>query len=240
MSEKQSLIAVYSITNKLNQKIYIGSSSNYVKRFHDHIKALKENTHYNFHLRSSWNKYGEDNFVFDVVELLPSDYTKEEQFAQEQVYLDKFKSYERNLGYNISKIAFGCTGMLGKTGDLNKKSIQVYQYDISGKFIARWANSTVAASSINGNRRNIAACCLNKREAADGFLWSYEKTDLLCRNPRRKRIVQMDLENNVIKTWESPTHAKKELNFSGINTIILCCENKRKTAFKFKWKFEIS
>jgi group I intron endonuclease len=61
-------IGIYTIKNKVNGKVYVGQSISLRKRKHDHFRALRTNTHYNTHLQSSWNKYGEDNFTFEVVE----------------------------------------------------------------------------------------------------------------------------------------------------------------------------
>ena len=53
---------IYKITNKINNKIYIGSSYSISKRISEHKYQLRRNSHPNIHLQSSWNKYGEDNF----------------------------------------------------------------------------------------------------------------------------------------------------------------------------------
>lgn len=54
-----------------------------------------------------------------------------------------------------------------------------------------------------------------------------------------KPIVQMDLENNIIKEWESIKQVKRELGFN-ICGIIKCCKKqpKYKTAYGFKWQYK--
>ena len=59
---------IYTITNKTNGKYYVGSTSNFNKRKHDHIKRLNGGYHINKHLQNAWNKYGEDSFEFTLVE----------------------------------------------------------------------------------------------------------------------------------------------------------------------------
>lgn len=62
---------------------------------------LRHNRHYNKHLQSAWNKYGEDNFDFIVLE----ECTKETRFVREQYYLDTTRCYDENIGYNNAKSA---------------------------------------------------------------------------------------------------------------------------------------
>ena len=61
-------IGVYRIVNTINGKIYIGSSVVCLyKRAHTHRNYLRADKHCNRYLQNSWNKYGEHNFVFDII-----------------------------------------------------------------------------------------------------------------------------------------------------------------------------
>ena len=59
---------IYIIQNLVNENIYIGSSINIKRRFSQHKSTLRHNTHKNKHLQNAWNKYGEDNFEFIILE----------------------------------------------------------------------------------------------------------------------------------------------------------------------------
>lgn len=59
---------IYVIRNLINDNIYIGSSVNIKKRFCQHRNSLRKNKHHNKYLQRSWNKYGEENFEFIVIE----------------------------------------------------------------------------------------------------------------------------------------------------------------------------
>lgn len=50
------------------------------------------------------------------------------------------------------------------------------------------------------------------------------------------KIKQYTLNNEFIKEWNSPGEIKNELKFKAINTISLCCHEKRKSAYGFIWK----
>lgn len=59
---------IYKIINTQNNKCYIGSSVNIRKRCREHIIRLKNKSHPNQYLQNSFNKHGEVNFIFELVE----------------------------------------------------------------------------------------------------------------------------------------------------------------------------
>lgn len=67
------MVVIYSITNKINNKKYIGISQQYEIRKRKHLWALQNNKHDNEKLQNAFNKYGEENFLFEILEKL--DYT---------------------------------------------------------------------------------------------------------------------------------------------------------------------
>ncbi len=58
---------IYQIRALHNNEVYVGSSTNLEKREKDHFRFLKYGTHDNPKLQASYNKYGRDNFVFEVL-----------------------------------------------------------------------------------------------------------------------------------------------------------------------------
>lgn len=63
-----TMIGIYAIRNIKNDKRYIGQSIHVNKRFTEHRRELDKGIHFNSHLQSSWNLYGSDNFVFEVLQ----------------------------------------------------------------------------------------------------------------------------------------------------------------------------
>ena len=94
------IIAIYLITGPKDKK-YVGSSNNLKQRWRQHKSLLKRNKHLCTPLQNSWNKYGEDKFIFSIIEETTQDLLLE----KEQYWLDHYKSYEKTNGYNILKIA---------------------------------------------------------------------------------------------------------------------------------------
>jgi len=90
------MIGIYRIKNLKNKKCYYGSSKNIEKRWRTHLNNLKNGKHHNTHLQRSWDKYGEDNFVFELVEECDETILLE----LEQKYLDL--NPEFNIGIKSS------------------------------------------------------------------------------------------------------------------------------------------
>lgn len=93
---------VYVITNIVNGKIYIGSSVNIKKRWTQHKYKLNKGAHANKYLQRAWNKYGVDKFEFIILNLIDKP-NKNVLIQQEQKYLDIYKPYNKEIGYNILK-----------------------------------------------------------------------------------------------------------------------------------------
>ena len=59
---------VYGIVNEKNGKMYIGSTDNLRKRSYEHKSKLKNGYHRNAFLQEDYDKYGKENFEFQVLE----------------------------------------------------------------------------------------------------------------------------------------------------------------------------
>lgn len=92
---------VYTITNTLNGKVYVGSSVDVARRFSKHRCLLNRGVHNSRHLQKAWVRYGEAVFVFAVVEVTGRD----QRLTREQVWIGATRCCERDFGYNIAPIA---------------------------------------------------------------------------------------------------------------------------------------
>lgn len=92
------MIGIYKIENKVNGKVYIGQSIDIDKRRKQHLGDLNNGIHHNKHLQSAWDKYGEENFTFKVVEEC-----EVENLNQKEIYwIDSYDSYINKNGYNLT------------------------------------------------------------------------------------------------------------------------------------------
>jgi group I intron endonuclease len=86
MEHKSGIYKIYCIENG---KMYIGQSCDIERRFKEHKKCLKskKRKHNCAHLKNAWNLYGEDKFIFEIVEECDINIINE----REQYYLDTNK-----------------------------------------------------------------------------------------------------------------------------------------------------
>jgi group I intron endonuclease len=91
---------IYRILNTINNKTYIGSSVNIDNRKYKHFWMLSRGIHDNEYLQKSFNKYGKDTFIFEVLE----ECDELKLIDRENFYIDKYKSNNLTLGYNLSTV----------------------------------------------------------------------------------------------------------------------------------------
>lgn len=88
---------IYMIKNKENGKVYIGQTNNFKNRFRQHKQSFRRKDHKNKHFQRAWEKYGEENFVFSIIEYCDLDIINE----RESFWVNKLESYDSLKGYNI-------------------------------------------------------------------------------------------------------------------------------------------
>lgn len=95
--EDKVISGVYKITHIKSGRLYIGSSNHIYKRWATHKSSLNNNRHENKYLQHAWNKYGEDQFEFEIIE------TTEPQnlYDRERYWIDITSCLDRSKGFNI-------------------------------------------------------------------------------------------------------------------------------------------
>ena len=96
---------IYEIVNLYDGRAsaYIGGSVDIEHRWEQHRSALCAGQHRNAHLQAAWDKYGEDAFVFSMLEEVGDKML----LVMEQEYLDDY--FDRGHCYNIATIAGAST-----------------------------------------------------------------------------------------------------------------------------------
>jgi group I intron endonuclease len=105
---------IYKIINVVNNKFYVGSAVDLKRRKSRHFSELRNGKHNNRYLQAAWLKYGEQAFVFVVVEALPDD---ADLLAAENVWLKEHvgKEYCYNLGVDATAPMLGVKGEASPT-----------------------------------------------------------------------------------------------------------------------------
>lgn len=116
---------IYYIKNIINNKLYIGSAIKIKERWRRHKKDLRKGKHHSKPLQRAWNKYGEKSFTFEILQEVIN---PEHLTAYEQVYLDYYKSYKNEHGYNLCKTAGSQLGL-----QRTKETKQKISKNVSGQ-----------------------------------------------------------------------------------------------------------
>lgn len=183
------MTAIYMITCKSNNKIYIGSSINISKRWKEHINDLKSNRHRSKYLQNCYNKYGEDSLKFEVIHECISD-KKEDILRDEQFYIDTLnpefntlKIAGSSLGYKPTEESRKKMSEAQKGKKHSEEHIQkranackkpIIQYSLDNVFIKEWMSIKDAGINLGIHEYSIGQCCKGKRKTAGGFKWKYK------------------------------------------------------------------
>ena len=206
---------VYMILNKVNNKFYIGSTHvSFKSRFQSHKSDLRSKRHCNAHLQRAYDKYGEKNFSFLILEVV-KDYEK--ILEREQDYLDYFKPYIRDIGYNILEKS-NCS--LGYKHD--EETIK--RIGLISKSRKPHPNSIEAMRKANIGKKRPKELLKKLREV------------------RIRSVIQLTLNGVFVKKWDSITEAanfyNKEYGLkSNSNNISRVCSGRVKSAFGFLWVY---
>lgn len=101
MRTKRKKPCIYQILCLPTGKFYVGSTDYLPSRRNSHLYELRHKVHKNTHLQRAYDKYGEQAFVFVVIEAVDS----KARFAREQHWIDKLHATDPSIGFNIMPIA---------------------------------------------------------------------------------------------------------------------------------------
>lgn len=114
---------VYKITNKIDNKCYIGISNDIYERWQQHIhnsQNINNQQDYNKLLSKVFRQYGVDNFTFEILQI---ENDSEKRKELEKYYIEYYDSYKN--GYN-------CT--IGGDGSLRNKLTEQDVIDIRKRY----------------------------------------------------------------------------------------------------------
>lgn len=101
---RQKISCVYKLYfDEHPDKIYIGSTCDFKRRFNEHCKKLLNETHENKFLQKDFRKYGMISLKYDIIHNQQKNETRDDLYKKETDYIIK---YESNInGYNISLVS---------------------------------------------------------------------------------------------------------------------------------------
>jgi len=187
-------------------------------RWREHLYMLFNNKHYNRKLQNNFNKYGEKNLFFSIIDF----YEPLDCIGAEQYWLNMLDSYGNgyNLSCVVSKSSVGrkmskqqrkilSDRMMGNKNPNYKRyytqeerdnisiimSKSIIQYDFSGNFIKKWFSIIDASEELNIDSGNISKCCNKKQLTYKKFFWFFteDKIDIkkyIVESLKRKSFAQ--------------------------------------------------
>ena len=249
--EDEIIGGIYGIRNTVNDKIYIGLSSDIYKRWKTHRMMLNRGKHINDHLQSAWNEYGENSFDFFIIEKISFD-NKNKMKTRERYWIKKYKSNNNSFGYNMTSGGDGVRDL--DPISLEKISISesikpVVQITLDGEYVQRFRNSAKAEEFFNKpNNTNIWCCCSKYYgfKTAYGFIWMFEEdyikngVDLKYHekiSANKKAVIQMSMGGEYIAEYESAREAERQTGI-GYKMISRVCVGEREYTHGFRFKFK--
>ena len=211
---------IYSITNNINQKKYIGktSQSNPYTRWKQHLQYARSkhnlnenNSAHSMPIVRAISKYGESNFKFRVLE----ECTEESVNEREEHYIKEYNTAD-GVGYNCT---YGGEGIKKpkKYWSNHPSSKAVSCYTLDGEWVRDYETKGLAAAELNNgeSRSAITVCIKGTTFQAFGYRWALkgEKPKYVeNRVNRRGKIYGIHLESGRKKMWNSAADCAEEIH----------------------------
>jgi group I intron endonuclease len=140
---------IYRIVNLVNGKVYIGSALRFRTRFNEHRWRLRRGRHHSPRLQRAWDKYGEDAFRFEVVEVVG---TPDDLIPREQHWIDATNCV--SVGYNCSPTAGSTRGT--KASEVTRQKMRAARQHVSAETRAKRSAAMKGRKQDPAHRRKIA------------------------------------------------------------------------------------
>lgn len=193
------LSGIYKIVNSIDGHFYVGSSKRLEVRRKRHFSMLRSNKHVNYKLQNSFNKHGETNFHFEVLEYcLP-----ELLIEREQHYLDTLNPF-----YNILIIANSSLGV--KRTD---------EYKIKHRAALKGRSAWNKGISTGKQSPELIQKRIDGRK---GYRHSAETKEILSASnrrisaERRKKVYFFSLDRELLGSFDSVNECYRQTNYCNI------------------------
>lgn len=222
---------IYCIENKINNKKYIGQSISIHERWKKHISELNNNKHHNDYLQKAWNKYGENQFGFYVLE-----YCDESILDEKEIYyINLYQTLNRSYGYNLK--SGGQDGGSIYSDDTRKKMSDSVKKAYSNEqlremrriaALKQWADPEMK-NKISGKNN-----CMYGKTHTDEARKKISEAKIGKPSHRRNTTPILCIELD--KQFKDATEASKELHIDS-SAILKVCRGERKTCGGYHWEF---
>lgn len=216
---------LYCHKNIHNGKMYFGITRNTPEKRWNKGKGYSNNEYFTRAIK----KYGwDEGFSHEVI---LSGLTEKEASEKEKFYIRKYKTNNRDYGYNI---AVG--GIDEMNGSENPNARKIYQFSLNGDFIKEWDCIKDAGKSIGiDNTGNIQRAINSKTHMAYNFLWIDYFSETIPSYKLPNKIFQYKMNGELINTYTNSTFLSSEYNKNKVND---CCIHKSLSYKNNIWLYE--
>jgi hypothetical protein len=157
----------------------------------------------------------------------------------------------------------GNKGKVYPKGEYNKHSVKVNQYLLNGVYVKTWFSMADIERELGIKTSSISSICNNKqsRNSAKKYLFKFFKCNESCNNiivktkksihkcrwvalpsvikapsKPKKKVFKLDLNNNIIKKYNSVSEAANSID-GFVTNICSVCNGKMNTYKGFKWAY---
>lgn len=227
------MIGIYIITNKVNNKRYIGLSVNIKRRFMEH-KSPKNVNNKTTNLCKAFRKYGLSNFNFEVLEIVDC--------VQNLPDREKYWINKLNPEYNMNEGGLGNVGVVVSeyTRDLIRHKAKQNWIDMSeekkNKIISNFKKPEFGRKLSEKTKQKIRLANLGKKQSEESNRKRSEsnKIKAIGNKNGNKKVIGIGMNGNTIE-FDSTKLAADYLNVhpSCITGVI---KGRRKTCKGYVWK----
>jgi group I intron endonuclease len=231
---------IYKITNKVNNKIYIG-------------KSLYDDESYmgsGLSINNALKKYGKENFIKETIEICEDQKTLNER---ERFWIKKYNSTSREIGYNIAE---------GGNGGNTRQGYDENKMELYYKKLSEGVSNSVRYQEFVEKRKgtkNPKISSKLKELYSKGIIkpWNLgletsqqtkikisqkNKGKKMSQDAKRKiseskfvGVLMMDMNDNIIRSFTSIKEASEIMKINRC-CISDCLNGRQKTAGGYKWK----
>ena len=247
-----ALCGVYKITNKINGKVYIGQSINIETRWKEHVNSLRRGDSRCTLLQRALNKYEEEDFAFEVLELCSEDMLDDVEVKYISLYDSCNCGYNIESGGNKKKHLAEETKQKLREAHLGKKMSDEALQKMSAARIGE-KNPMYGKSHSEEARKKISDTHKGKpgHAISDEVKERIRQANLgkVLSNETRKKISESNIGKlpynknlrpvycvELNRIFDTASDGGKELNIRSSN-IIGCCEHIRKTCGGYHWMY---
>lgn len=243
------MICIYSITNKINGKVYVGQSDDYERRKNHHLLSLRSNKHYIEKLQNDFNIYGEHNFEFKVLINCQID----ELDFYEQYYIEQLNSFEDNGGYNLNTggksgftVSKSTKEKLSKSIKERFKNDKDYYDKIAQHNKELWLNENHRKQRIENMKASFTEERRQQISESAKKMWTEEKKELKSKEMKEKysNIEERQKQSEIVKEAMSKLPKEKlsrrHISKLPVETLLDMVENRHLTQKEMAEKYNTS